>query len=139
MALQFSVADLETRAQELVIKAQSSKEPLLITQNGKAGAVLVDADTYLSNLQALDEFKRIFKDESSIRPRIERPADTLATAASTDGGTAEDAQPAAEAPKKTKFRCKVCGYTIEVDGDELPDGFTCPICGVGKEMFERVD
>ena len=35
------------------------------------------------------------------------------------------------------WRCKICGYIEEVD--ELPDDFTCPICGMGKEMFERIE
>lgn len=34
-----------------------------------------------------------------------------------------------------KWRCKVCGYVYE---GELPDDYRCPICGVGKDMFERV-
>lgn len=35
------------------------------------------------------------------------------------------------------WRCSLCGYIIE-DEAELPDDFTCPICGVGKEFFERI-
>lgn len=35
------------------------------------------------------------------------------------------------------WRCTVCGHIEYVD--ELPDGFTCPICGVGKELFERIE
>ena len=35
-----------------------------------------------------------------------------------------------------KFRCKICGYIEETE--ELPDGYTCPLCGVGKEMMEEV-
>ena len=35
------------------------------------------------------------------------------------------------------WRCTLCGYIVEMD--ELPDDFTCPICGVGKEFFERID
>ena len=35
------------------------------------------------------------------------------------------------------WRCKLCGYIEMVD--ELPDDFVCPICGVGKDMFERVE
>ncbi len=27
-----------------------------------------------------------------------------------------------------KYVCPVCGYVYE--GDELPEGFKCPICGV---------
>ena len=33
------------------------------------------------------------------------------------------------------FVCKVCGYVH--DADELPEGFTCPMCGVGPENFEE--
>lgn len=36
---------------------------------------------------------------------------------------------------KTAWVCMVCGYVYY--GEELPDDFTCPICGVGKEMFEK--
>lgn len=45
----------------------------------------------------------------------------------------KDAEPAAATKK---FRCKVCGYIYE--GDSLPDGYVCPICGVGAEMFEEI-
>ncbi|MGI5883524.1 MAG: rubredoxin [Candidatus Spyradocola sp.] len=38
---------------------------------------------------------------------------------------------------KKVYVCDVCGY--EYDGDvpfeELPDDWTCPICGVGKDQF----
>lgn len=35
---------------------------------------------------------------------------------------------------KTAWICTVCGYIYY--GDELPDDFKCPICGVGKELFK---
>jgi rubredoxin len=51
----------------------------------------------------------------------------------------------------TKYRCKVCGYIYdpeEGDADsgiepgtlfeDLPDGWVCPICGAGKEEFEKL-
>lgn len=37
---------------------------------------------------------------------------------------------------KSTWRCTVCGY--EYEGDELPDDFECPICGVGASDFEKV-
>lgn len=37
---------------------------------------------------------------------------------------------------KVVWRCSVCGY--EYVGDELPDGFICPLCKHGKEDFEKV-
>ena len=43
-----------------------------------------------------------------------------------------------EAPAGThKWRCKVCGYIYE--GDELPAGYKCPLCGVGVDMFEKIE
>lgn len=35
-----------------------------------------------------------------------------------------------------QWRCKVCGFVYE--GDALPEGYTCPICGVGADMFEKI-
>lgn len=43
-------------------------------------------------------------------------------------GTTSDGQ--------TIWRCTVCGY--EYIGDELPDDYTCPLCGVPASQFERV-
>ena len=43
-----------------------------------------------------------------------------------------------------KYRCVVCGdiYDEEQAGvkfEELPEDWTCPVCGVGKDMFEKVE
>jgi len=51
-----------------------------------------------------------------------------------------------------KWRCVPCGYIYDpAEGDPdsgiapgtafeaLPDGWECPTCGVGKDMFERVE
>lgn len=51
-----------------------------------------------------------------------------------------------------KYVCSVCGYEYDEElGDpdhgiapgtkweDLPEDFTCPLCGVGKEDFEKVD
>lgn len=35
------------------------------------------------------------------------------------------------------WKCTVCGYIYE--GDELPDDYVCPVCGVGKDKFEKVE
>ena len=37
---------------------------------------------------------------------------------------------------KTVWRCKICGY--EYEGEELPEGFICPICKHGASDFEKV-
>ena len=51
-----------------------------------------------------------------------------------------------------RYRCSICGYLYDpVLGDpenlipphtafeDLPEDWTCPECGVGKEMFEPAD
>ena len=36
---------------------------------------------------------------------------------------------------KTAWICTMCGYIYY--GEELPNDYTCPICGVGREFFEK--
>ena len=58
------------------------------------------------------------------------------------GKTAANAPTYIEEKKKesgAKYVCTVCGY--EYDGDvpfeDLPEDWVCPLCGVGKDKFER--
>ena len=37
------------------------------------------------------------------------------------------------------FQCTICGFVYETEEEELPDDFICPVCGVGKDMFEKID
>ena len=55
---------------------------------------------------------------------------------------ADDAAPAPAAVEGTgatriAWRCTICGHIEYVD--ELPDDFECPICGMGKEVFEKIE
>ena len=36
---------------------------------------------------------------------------------------------------KTAWVCTICGYAYY--GEELPEDFKCPVCGVDKSLFER--
>ncbi len=49
-----------------------------------------------------------------------------------------------------KYRCQICGYIYDPEEgdsssgvaagtsfDQLPDDWKCPICGAGKDQFER--
>lgn len=51
----------------------------------------------------------------------------------------------------TKYQCTVCGYIYDPDigepergikqgtpFEELPDDYTCPVCGATKEMFMKL-
>lgn len=52
----------------------------------------------------------------------------------------------------SKYICNVCGYVYDeaagdpdngiepgTTWDQLPEDFTCPLCGVGKEDFTKED
>ena len=50
----------------------------------------------------------------------------------------EEAAPATEASGvRTAWRCTICGHIEYVDGPELPADFKCPLCGMGRELFEQ--
>ncbi len=55
-------------------------------------------------------------------------------------------------PKMAKYECTVCGYIYDPElGDpdsgvkpgtpfeELPDDWVCPVCGAGKDEFEKIE
>lgn len=52
----------------------------------------------------------------------------------------ERVKPKPEAKKEDRkivgWRCKICKYVYE--GSELPEDFTCPLCGHGPEDFEPI-
>lgn len=42
-----------------------------------------------------------------------------------------------------KYRCKICGFIYDeakekVKFEDLPEDWTCPLCGAPKEMFEEI-
>lgn len=43
-----------------------------------------------------------------------------------------------------KYKCTICGYIYDeaaegVKFKDLPEDWTCPLCGVGKELFEKIE
>ena len=40
-----------------------------------------------------------------------------------------------ETEAKNVWRCNICGYEVAID--ELPEGYTCPICGAPIKMFKK--
>lgn len=57
-------------------------------------------------------------------------------ASSYNGGESGEAKAQNATEKKVAWRCTICGHIEYVD--ELPDDYVCPICGVGKEKFEKI-
>ncbi|MBE5780972.1 MAG: flavin reductase [Clostridiales bacterium] len=52
------------------------------------------------------------------------------------GTTPKNAPSYQEVVEKKGFRCTVCGHVAELDA--IPDGFTCPVCGVPGHLFEKI-
>ena len=61
------VSTLKTRSAELIRQAQESGEPVVITQNGRATAVLVDIQTYEREREALRLLRLLAQGEAEIR------------------------------------------------------------------------
>lgn len=41
-----------------------------------------------------------------------------------------------EEKKLRRFKCEVCGYIYE--GEELPEDYKCPVCGMGADKFTEI-
>ena len=71
---------------------------------------------------------------SSYEPKGDEPAPAPVPASAP-----AQQEPAVEKAAKPRigWRCMICGYVVEMD--ELPEDFTCPMCGMGRDMFERIE
>lgn len=54
-------------------------------------------------------------------------------------GVTETAAGEPAAGKKIAWRCTICGYIEEGYPEGLPEDYMCPICGAGRDMFERIE
>src|SRR5215212_1498501 len=54
-------ADLRTRAEGLLEQVRSTRRPVLVTQEGKGAAVLVDLESYRSLLDEIDLLKDVHR------------------------------------------------------------------------------
>lgn len=62
----------------------------------------------------------------------------------TEAAPVQAALAAEEAPKSDSkpryaWRCEICGYIEEMDVEELPEDYTCPLCGMGRDVFVRIE
>lgn len=51
-------------------------------------------------------------------------------------GDGPAASSAADGKRRVAWQCTVCGHVEYVE--ELPDDFVCPVCGMGKDVFEKI-
>jgi len=61
------VTVLKTRSAELIRRARETRRPVIITQNGKATAVLQDVETYERQRRALAMLKYVSQGEKDLR------------------------------------------------------------------------
>lgn len=59
------------------------------------------------------------------------------------GASPKNAPTFIEEKKADAYRCTICGYIYDnakeqVKFEDLPNDWTCPMCGVGKDMFEKI-
>jgi flavin reductase (DIM6/NTAB) family NADH-FMN oxidoreductase RutF/rubredoxin len=67
-------------------------------------------------------------------PGLDGPAPTPA-----QGEADEKAEKGEPVGKMHHFKCMLCGYIVEMDAEELPPDFTCPLCGAGAQNFVKID
>ncbi len=65
MASTCTVAELQNNFDSLASAILDTGEPLFIDQGGQSDIVMVPADSYLHDMQALSEFKRIFMQDGA--------------------------------------------------------------------------
>lgn len=61
------VTVLKTRSAELIRRARETRKPVIITQNGKATAVLQDVESYERQRRALAMLKYVSQGEKNLR------------------------------------------------------------------------
>ena len=81
------------------------------------------------------EVRLLSKMTEESRNHISELADKLMKPSQYIGGKEEEIQP----KKKHHFACKICGFVIEREEEELPKDFTCPICKHPASDFEKID
>ena len=69
-----SVTDLKRNTRELLDHVRETRRPLVLTTNGKAEAVLLDAQTYENYIRALNLAKLLAVGEEDIAMGRTRPA-----------------------------------------------------------------
>ena len=59
------------------------------------------------------------------------------------GSSPKNAPTFIEEKKEDAYRCTICGYIYDnakekIKFEDLPEDWKCPMCGVGKEFFEKM-
>jgi prevent-host-death family protein len=69
-----SVSDLKRHTHEILEQIRKTRRPILLTVNGKADAVLIDAKTYQKQVKAMNLARLLAEGEEDIAAGRVRPA-----------------------------------------------------------------
>ena len=122
-------------------EATSNVEPLTYAyyHNVLKGKTPPKAVSYIEDELAEKAFEEAESVVAAEAAAIEVAEAEGALAANAVEAAIEGEAAAAGASPKVVWRCTLCGYVEERYPDGLPDDYTCPWCGAGREMFERVE
>ncbi len=106
-----------------------------LVENGSwsplSGKLMKEILERLTNVSFVGETVTIFSSpDADKREALDALAEAVAGSVLGGGEPVAEQAPAAA----TAWVCSVCGYIYE--GEELPDDFVCPVCGVGPDKFE---
>ena len=106
-----------------------------LVENGSwsplCGKLMKEILERLGNASFVGETVTIFSSpDAGKREALDALAEAVAASVLGGGEPVAEAKSAAAAA----WVCSVCGYIYE--GEELPDDFVCPVCGVGPDKFE---
>ena len=106
-----------------------------LVENGSwsplSGKLMKEILERLGNASFVGETVTIFSSpDAGKREALDALAEAVAASVLGGGEPVAEAKSAAAAA----WVCSVCGYIYE--GEELPDDFVCPVCGVGPDKFE---
>ena len=119
--------------------------------NGRfAGRLVLDAINFVDNethVVVLARLVNTVKGEGTpmtydyyhrvVKGRAPKNAPTYVPPTAEEKADKEEAATPAEVTGKRRFRCNICGYVAEVEG-ELPDDYQCPICKAPKAEFTEI-
>ena len=126
---------MEQLLQDLAAHALRDRKYALIENGSWAPTSGAQMTRLLEPLRGMTELAPKVTLKSSVKDEQRLQIEALAEAVAADlRGGAEEAAPA---EPKARFRCKICGYVYE--GDALPEGYVCPVCGRDASYFVRED
>ncbi len=102
MATTCTIEELKAHPEAVLEDVRANKTPTYIEQKGTASVLLLDADVYLTQMQALNEFMRIYTDDTSGKPTDLAMEAAIAAAEADAKGAKKETAKKSTAKKRAK-------------------------------------